>query len=100
MTLSRRLVAATTTAALLAASIATPVLAKPPVGGCPTGFPIGPWTVEQALETKPPEAEAYFRVYFAKVDKNGNGYVCMRDLPDTPGIPAFATQLADDNAAS
>ena len=102
----RRLAAVSVIAALLATVAATPVLARPPVGTCPAGFGIGPMTLEAAIEYKvgtagmPEAAVPFFTAYFASVDKNGNGEICMRELPDTPGIPAWVSQLKDDNAAS
>ena len=35
---------------------------------------------------------------WAEIDKNGNGYVCMRDQPNTPGTPGFIFVGVDDNA--
>ena len=32
------------------------------------------------------------------IDKNGNGYVCMRNQPNTPGLPGFIFVGVDDNA--
>ena len=33
-----------------------------------------------------------------EIDKNGNGYVCMKDLPNTAGTPGFIFGGTDDNA--
>lgn len=32
------------------------------------------------------------------IDRDANGRVCLKDLPDTPGIPAFIFQFVDDRA--
>ncbi|HEU0237114.1 MAG TPA: hypothetical protein VFR14_11805 [Candidatus Limnocylindrales bacterium] len=32
------------------------------------------------------------------IDRDANGWVCLKDLPDTPGIPAFIFQFVDDRA--
>jgi len=34
------------------------------------------------------------------IDRDANGWVCLKDLPDTPGIPAFIFQFIDDRAAA
>jgi hypothetical protein len=34
------------------------------------------------------------------IDRDANGWVCLKDLPDTPGIPAFIFQFVDDRAAA
>lgn len=100
--LSTRRIVAGLTAASLAAVIATPqVLALKPVAGCPTGFELGPMTLEASLVIKyelgfPPEAEPFYAQLFEDTDKNHNGLLCLKDLPDTPGIAASVFQLADD----
>lgn len=33
-------------------------------------------------------------------DKNGNGYVCIADLPNTPGLPGYIFNATDDNSSS
>jgi hypothetical protein len=43
--------------------------------------------------------EAFVRgEQWERIDKNGNGYVCMRDQPNTPGIPGYIFNGTDDNA--
>ncbi len=37
---------------------------------------------------------------FEQLDKNGNGLVCMKDLPNTPGSPGYLFQPTDDNASA
>jgi hypothetical protein len=96
-----RTIAACATAALVLAISAAPVIAVKPVGRCPNGIQIGPLDLDAAIEYKrqfgfPDEGFAFFEGLFASFDKNGNGLVCLKDLPDTPGIPPFVTQLADD----
>ena len=34
------------------------------------------------------------------IDRDANGWVCLKDLPDTPGIPTFIFQFVDDRAAA
>jgi len=34
------------------------------------------------------------------IDRDANGWVCLKDLPNTPGIPAFIFQFVDDRAAA
>lgn len=86
---------------ILIAAVA-PAAAKPPVGTCAMGFMSPAMTLEEAVAYKtaagfPPEGIDYFTGYFERTDKNGNGRVCVKDLPDTPGIAPYVTQLADDN---
>ena len=33
------------------------------------------------------------------IDKNGSGYACMKNLPNTPGLPGFIFEGVDDNAS-
>ncbi len=45
--------------------------------------------------------ETFVRVHqWAQIDKNGNDYVCMKDPPNTPGIPDFFFTGLDDNAST
>lgn len=34
------------------------------------------------------------------LDRNGNGFICMQDLPNTPGLPAFLLNAVDDSAST
>jgi hypothetical protein len=89
--------------AMIAASVTSVFASGRPIAGCPPGFLDHAYTLTEALEYKgsiPPGATAYFGGYFAKTDKNGDGLVCMKDLPNTPGIPSFATQLMDNVASA
>ena len=94
--------------ALLALSTSATLSDGRPTAGCPRGFIDGPdaggaFDFGSALEYKgelPPLALAYFTVYLATTDRNGDGLVCMKDLPDTPGLPSFITQLMDNVASS
>ncbi len=46
------------------------------------------------------ETEFFVKVVqWAGLDLNQNGYVCMKDLPNTPGIPAFIFNGIDDTAS-
>jgi hypothetical protein len=103
MRASRPLLAATATAMLMLASVAGPAFADRPIAGCPPGFIDDAFTLEEALAYKvglPTGSVEYFTGYFASTDKNGDGLVCMKDLPDTPGIPPYVTQLMDNVASS
>lgn len=108
MRASRPLWAALVTVMLLAAAVAGPASAGKPIAGCPPGFIDDAFTLGNALAYKaqayqdelPEEVVEYFTGYFATTDKNGDGLVCMKDLPDTPGIAPFVTQLMDNVASS
>ena len=89
--------------AMMAATATSAAATGRPIAGCPPGFLDDAYTLTEALKYKepiPPEAIDYFTVYFASTDKNGDGLVCMKDLPDTPGIPPFVTQLMDNVASA
>lgn len=108
MRVSRPIWASMAMALLMLTSVAGPASADRPIAGCPPGFIDEAFTLEAALEYKalanggplPPQAVDYFTGYFASTDKNGDDLVCMKDLPDTPGIPPFVTQLMDNVANS
>ena len=95
-------------ASLVLAALVAPVAAKVPDGTCAQGFMDTQFSIDAALKYKadllgqpiPEAAEAYFRGLFETTDRNANGLVCMKDLPDTPGIPSFVNQLADDVTSS
>lgn len=46
------------------------------------------------------ESEFFVKVIqWAGLDANQNGYACMKDLPNTPGIPPFIFNGTDDKAS-
>ena len=53
------------------------------------------WGVEPTLEAvKAITLDGIANVW----DKNGNGYVCWKDLPNTPGNPTYVFIVKDDAA--
>jgi hypothetical protein len=70
-------------------------------GSCPAAFQT--LTIEQAVEIKialgypltPEELEAALR----GVDQNGDEIVCSLDLPDTPVIPPYISNMLDNRAS-
>jgi hypothetical protein len=70
-------------------------------GACPAAFQT--LTIEQAVEIKialgypltPEELEAALR----GVDQNGDEIVCSLDLPDTPVIPPYISNMLDNRAS-
>lgn len=91
--------------ALLMVMAALPAMAdKPVTDNCPRGYDHGPWTFEEGLAHKesinggelPQYSMDAYSAIFAATDKNGDGRVCFKDLPDTPGIPSYVTQHADN----
>lgn len=95
--------------ALLTLAMALPAWADRPVtGNCPRGYDFGPWTFQEGLDYKesvyggpiPDYSLAGYTATFAATDKNGDGKVCFKDLPDTPGIPMYLTQHADNVSMS
>lgn len=102
---TRRIGVALAVASLCIAMAAPAVLAAKPVAGCSNGFELGPMSLEDSLGLKmelgfPPDAVPFYEALFADFDKNGNGLLCLKDLPDTPGIAPWVFQLADDVAAA
>jgi hypothetical protein len=79
--------------------------------GCPTGFDLGALTNDQGLALPRVQAglaAGVFDVggltaYFNKVDHNGDGVVCFKDVGALNGggqaIWAYAYNIVDDNAS-
>ncbi|MFC6287800.1 hypothetical protein ACFP3Q_10000 [Nocardioides sp. GCM10027113] len=110
--------------------LASPAEAVKPVGGCPgvqwsaTTLPAGGgdtssllWvltlagleqefgTLEAALEAfGVPDLDALAALVregaLTKFDKNGDGVVCIKDQPDTPGFPAYFFNGVDNTSHS
>ena len=58
--------------------------AKPPVGTCPPSFD-GPLTFEQVVAKYPPPSGVPDPIgALARFDKNGDGSVCVLDIPGDP----------------
>jgi hypothetical protein len=97
-------------------------MAAKPVRGCPpaasgfepvdaeqlwdrtvAGFTAEGLTLEEAaamfgFESVEAMQEAFTAGAFGKFDGNANGVICLKDLPHTPGIPAYVFNGADDTA--
>lgn len=90
----------------LCVAMAVPaVSASKPVAGCSNGFDLGPMSLDESLAIKtslgfPSDATPFYEALFDTFDKNDNGLLCLKDLPDTPGIAPSVFQLADDVAAA
>lgn len=106
----------------LVAGLAGPVTARPAYD-CPnanSGFervdPAGAWAVtvvgitEMGLTVEEfaalvgagsaQELETYYTAnLFGRFDVNGSGYICMKDLPNTPGNLPVKFNAVDDDAA-
>ncbi len=100
-TTMRRAAAIQAGAVLALGAVAGAAMAAKPVAECPTAFELGAMTLEASIALKdtygfPAEAVPFYAGLFASVDKNGNGLVCLKGLPDTPGIAPWVFQLADD----
>ena len=104
------------TAMCLAATVmvAAPGMAQAatkPVNACPTGFNLGPLTIQQVLALPRSQAaiaagvvtEAGIRAGFASVDKNGTGRICAKvsNGLETSNKPngEFLLNIVDDNAS-
>jgi hypothetical protein len=81
--------------------LAAAPFASPAGGACPAAFQA--LTIEQAVEIKialgypltPEELEAALR----GVDQNQDEIVCSLDLPDTPVIPSYISNMLDNRAS-
>jgi len=88
-------------ASLAMVVFAAPIVSAKPIGSCANGYEATPVTLDDAVARKVelgfPEAFIpFFAESFAQIDKNVDGLACIKDLPDTPGIPAWVFQLSDD----
>ncbi|MBW3608785.1 MAG: hypothetical protein KY463_10580 [Actinobacteria bacterium] len=97
---------------LLAA--ATPAgAAGPPEKTCPPGFNLGALSLEQRLQLPKVQAALedgivtleQIKAGAAAIDKNGNGLLCVQDIPQANNAaPAagfeYFYNLSDDNAAA
>jgi hypothetical protein len=100
------------------ASMATAVLLAAPTAGaggqagwsCPTGFDLGGLTYDQALALERIQAginagvhtQDDFKSFFAGVDRNHDGVVCVKTNPAGNGLPEhwyYAYNFVDDNAS-
>jgi hypothetical protein len=109
---SRRLLLAVPAAMVALAALAvSPAAAGGQAGyGCPVGFDLGGLTQEQGLALPRVQAGLEAGVFdvagltasFNKVDHNGDGVVCFKDVGALNGgqaIWAFAYNIVDDNAS-
>jgi hypothetical protein len=68
-------------------------------GSCPGGA-WEAWTIEDAVEYKLalgyPLTREELLVAANAVDMNDDGIVCLFDLPDSPGTPAYVGLVADN----
>lgn len=120
----RRLPAIVLLVLMLGAVLAGPTLAAKPANGCPAassgwqrvdgagwwaatvaGFHQEDMTTQEAAELFGFGSVDALRTWIidgviGAWDKNGNGFICMKDLPNTPGIPGFIINATDDNASS
>jgi hypothetical protein len=78
---------------------ALPASATKPSLGCPNGF-TAEVTLAQAEALAPDVPPKIIEAGFAFYNKNGDDKVCIKDLPDTPGIPAVAVNMTDNNAST
>jgi hypothetical protein len=70
-------------------------------GACPAAFQA--LTIEQAVEIKLalgyPLTREELEAALRGVDQNGDETVCSLDLPDTPVIPPFISNMLDNTAS-
>jgi hypothetical protein len=110
--MKRLLVIGALTAVAIAALLVVPTAGAGGQAGwsCPTGFDRGGLTYDQALALPRIQAgfaagvhsEADFAPFFAAVDRNGDGVVCVKTNPAGNGLPEhwyYAYNFVDDNAS-
>jgi len=89
---------------LAIAAVAAPQVASAaePIGACPAApssfalADVGQVFADYQAAGGQQSREAV-QAFFTKTDKNGDGFTCARGLPETPGNPAAATILIDNN---
>jgi hypothetical protein len=96
----RRLIAVLIVSLLPVLGVVSPASAVKPSRGCPDGFQLkslqaaaqdlvdngSPYTVDELV----PRLAAY--------DKNGDGALCMKHGPVTPGLPSYTANFVDNTA--
>lgn len=88
--------------AVVIASVAgaSPASATKPSLGCGPGFSSpGELTLGEALKLFVDVPPALIRGAWDHYDKNGDGKLCTKHLPDTPGIPADNVNITDNNSS-
>ncbi len=80
---------------------AAPVSAAKPARGCPNdGFTSSTKDafrdVSRALGVPEELLGEPLDLWWADSDKNGNTRLCIKDLPETPGLPVFVFNIVDD----
>lgn len=70
-------------------------------GSCPAGWET--WTIEAAVEFKLalgyPLTREELLARADALDANDDQIVCLLDLPDTPGIPPYISNVLDNKAS-
>jgi hypothetical protein len=92
------LVAATLIVAVI--GTAAPAGAGKPSLGCPTGWSPGEVTLAQAIALAPDVPVEIIEAGFNFYNRNGDDRVCIKDLPDTPGLPSVVVNMVDNNAST
>jgi len=88
----------------LAAALAAPALAAKPVGACPNpGFVAMTYAQFRALSLQVGVPEellgAEHAAQFATINKNNDPFVCVMNLPDTPGtLDGWIFNVIDNTA--
>jgi hypothetical protein len=90
-------------AMLMTFALAAPVLAVKPLGSCPNdGFDAMNLNEFIALELSlglPPDLVPAYSAAWASLDRNGDGALCIKDVPDTPGHTGAIYYNAVDNTS-
>lgn len=95
----RRLITVGVLSAIVSVSSAAPAGAGHPQGRCGRGFDL--MTIEDTLplvsEGSPNPVEVLLAA-LQGIDKNDDGLLCVKDLPDTPGSPSYVRNVVDNTA--
>ena len=80
----------------------TSASAVSPNRGCPAGYEIGVLTLSQGadlmISQDVPATRDKVLARLAEVDRNADGRLCFKDLPETPGIAKYTFQYVDNRA--
>ena len=77
---------------------AVPAAAQPPA--CPRGYDVGLLSLDEGVDllvgqgVPAPEDDVLARL--SSFDRDGDGSLCFKDLPDTEGIAVYSYQYKDD----
>lgn len=86
---------------VLSMTLAGPAAAERPSAACGLGFEL--IAIEDLLplvSDGSPNSPEVLLAALHGLDKNGDEWLCAKDLPDTPGSPSYVRNTVDNTASS